>query len=67
MLFDSTGEFHEWSNNLPKEWLPGDVASTELVACIDDPVEVQFGLLCRYTGGYLLPTSWVCSLTISAK
>jgi hypothetical protein len=51
MLFNSSGKFHEWSNNLPGEWLPSDTASTELVACIDNAVKVAYGILCQYSGG----------------
>ena len=51
MILSATGEFHDWSKNIPVEWLPQDISSAELVACLGNEEEVQIGSECEYIGG----------------
>jgi hypothetical protein len=50
VLLDHHGNEHEWSDDLPREWLPTAVEETQLVVCVGvqkiNTIEV-----CQYIGG----------------
>jgi hypothetical protein len=50
VLLDSTGNGHEWSDQIPVEWLPSAVAETQLVVCVGEEREIKIET-CEYMIG----------------
>jgi len=49
VLLDSTGNEHDWSDELPIEWLPVVVEETQLVVCVGEEKERKIQN-CKYMG-----------------
>lgn len=50
VLLDSTGNEHAWSDELPMEWLPMAIESTQLVVCVGEEREIKIQT-CQYLTG----------------
>jgi uncharacterized repeat protein (TIGR02543 family) len=50
VLLDSTGNKHDWSDELPIEWLPTVVEETQLVVCVEEEREIEIET-CHYHNG----------------
>lgn len=49
VLLDSIGNEHDWSHELPMEWLPTAVRETQLVVCVGEEREIKIET-CHYDG-----------------
>lgn len=50
VLLDGSGDSHRWTGQVPSEWWPESVGTTELVVCVGEEQEVLIET-CPYIGG----------------
>jgi len=50
VLLDESGDSHRWTGEVPSEWWPESVGTTELVVCVGEEQEVLIQT-CPYIGG----------------